>query len=305
MGLGGTDLNLLVAMQALLEEGNVTNAGKRLELSQPAMSGALAKLRRRFDDELLTRSGRDYELTPLARELLPQVQRAVHLLGRAMQVEEEFDPATSTRLFRLTMSDYAIAVLHEPLMAVISAQAPHLRLQIDKMGPDLRASERVLVDYDVMVGPQGFGFLGENRPLWRDRMVCLVDRGNPRLRNGRLELADLRALSYAVGEFGPGNLTPADRAAAELGLDRRVSVQVSGWLPLPFVIQGTDMVAVLPDRLARMVIGPGTTLTVADSPFDDVPLVEGYWFAPSRLDDPAHCWLFDRLDETREALAAG
>ena len=97
MALGGTDLNLLLPLKVLLEEGNVTRAGQRLELSQPAMSAALARLRRRFDDELLVRAGRDYELTPFARDLLPEVQHAVRLMARALHLEDEFDPATSDR----------------------------------------------------------------------------------------------------------------------------------------------------------------------------------------------------------------
>src|SRR6476646_9084382 len=115
MALGGTDLNLLLPLKVLLEEGNVTRAGQRLSLSQPTMSAALARLRRRFDDELLVRSGRDYELTPFARDLLPEVQHAVRLVSAALGVEEEFDPSTSRHTFHLTMSDYAIAIMHEPL----------------------------------------------------------------------------------------------------------------------------------------------------------------------------------------------
>src|SRR3954454_19748276 len=99
MALGGTDLNLLLPLRVLLEEGNVTRAGRRLALSQPAMSAALARLRRKFDDELLTKTGRDYELTPFAQELLPEVQHALRLMGRALRVEEVFDPASSERTF--------------------------------------------------------------------------------------------------------------------------------------------------------------------------------------------------------------
>ena len=91
MSLGGTDLNLLLPLKVLLEEGNVTRAGQRLDLSQPAMSAALARLRRRFDDELLVRSGRDYELTPFAQDLLPEVQHAARLMGRALHLEDDFD----------------------------------------------------------------------------------------------------------------------------------------------------------------------------------------------------------------------
>ena len=138
MALGGVDLNLLLPLKVLLEEGNVTRAGQRLDVSQPAMSAALARLRRRFDDELLVRAGRDYELTPFAVELLPEVQRAVRLLARALQVEESFDPATSDRVFRVAMSDYALAVVHERLVALIGAQAPGVRLEIANIDPDAR-----------------------------------------------------------------------------------------------------------------------------------------------------------------------
>src|SRR3954453_7591331 len=148
MALGGTDLNLLLPLKVLLEEGNVTRAGQRLELRQPAMSAALARLRRRFDDELLVRSGRDYELTPFARDLLPEVQHALRLMGSAMHLEDEFDPATSQRTFRLSMSDYAISVVHEPLVRLVEAEAPGVRLSIENLGPDARDSGRVLVEYD-------------------------------------------------------------------------------------------------------------------------------------------------------------
>ncbi|MEU4222865.1 LysR family transcriptional regulator [Nonomuraea sp. NPDC026600] len=303
MTLGGVDLNLLIALKVLLEEGNVTRAGRRLQLSQSAMSGALAKLRRRFDDELLTRNGRDYELTPFAADLLPEVQESVRLLNRALRVEEEFDPATSERVFRFTMSDYAIAVVHDHLLARVRELAPNIRLQVDHLGPDVRRSERVLVDYDVLIGPMGYGFAGSSRPLWRDRFVCLVDPGNPRLVEGRLALEDVAELPHAVAAFGRGNLTPVDRVLGELNVERRIQVQVAGWLPLPFVIEGTDMVAIVPERLARLHAGPRGPLVAVRPPFGDVILAEGYWFAATRLSDPAHRWLFERLDEVSEMLA--
>ena len=304
MALGGTDLNLLLSLKVLLEEGNVTRAGQRLELSQPAMSAALARLRRRFDDELLVRAGRDYELTPFARDLLPEVQHAVRLMGRALHLEDEFDPATSGRTFRLAMSDYAIAVVHEPLVRLMRDTAPGVRLTIEHLGPESRTSERVLIEHDALIAPLGFGFPGESRPLWRDRMVVIADRDNPRLLDGRLTLEDLAELPHAVPSFGPGVLTPVDRVFGELGIDRRIALQVYGFLPLPFVIEGTDMVAVVPELLARIHVRDGGPLVMVEPPFDEVVLAEGYWFAPDRLSDPAHRWLFGRLDELGEELAS-
>ena len=304
MALGGTDLNLLVQLKVLLEEGNVTRAGQRLSLGQPTMSAALARLRRKFNDELLTRSGRDYELTPLAVELLPEVQRAVRLMSRALLAEETFDPVSSDRTFRMMMSDYAVAVIHEQLVARVSELAPGVRLQIYPLGPNLPFSDRVLLDCDVLIGPRGLGFPGESRALWRDRMVCLVDKRNPHLRDGRLTLADLAELPHANAAFGPTELTPVDRVFSELGISRRVEVTVAGWLPLPFVIEGTDLVAVVPERLARLHTAGDGPLAVAEPPFGEVVLAEAYWFLPDRLADPAHEWLFARLDEAAAALSA-
>src|SRR4051794_7101837 len=153
MALGGTDLNLLLPLKVLLEEGNVTRAGQRLELSQPAMSAALARLRRRFDDELLVRSGRDYELTPFARDLLPEVQRALRLMGAALHLEDEFDPTPSERTFRLAMSDYATAVVHEPLVRLVQGEAPGVRLLIAHLGPGVRESPTSLIEHDALVAP--------------------------------------------------------------------------------------------------------------------------------------------------------
>ena len=304
MTLGGTDLNLLLSLRVLLEEGNVTRAGTRLELSQPAMSAALAKLRRRFDDELLVRAGRDYELTPFARDLLPEVQHAVRLMARALDLENRFDPSTSERSFRLAMSDYAIAVVHEPLLRLLAAAAPGVRLTIGHLGPDARSSDRVLLDHDALVAPMGFGFPGESRPLWRDRMVIIADRQHPRLVDGRLTLADLAELPHAVAAFGPGTLTPVDRVFGELGIDRRIALQVAGFLPLAFVIAKTEMVAVVPERLARIhARGGDGPVTLVEPPFEEVVLAEGYWYARDRLSDPAHRWLFARLDQLAGELA--
>jgi DNA-binding transcriptional LysR family regulator len=114
-------------------------------------------------------------------------------------------------------------------------------------------------------------------------------------------MADLAELPHAAATFGRNNLTPADRALGELGLRRRVQVEVSGRLPLPFVVEGTDMVAVVPERLARLHVGQ---LAVVPLPFGEVVLAEGYWFAATRLTDAAHRWLFERLDEVGALLSA-
>ena len=134
-------------------------------------------------------------------------------------------------------------------------------------------------------------------------MVCLVDRGHRRLGPNGLTLEDLARLPHADATFGPGILTPVDRVFGELDIHRHIQVSVAGWLPLPFVVEGTDLVAVVPERLARIHTRRGGPLVQVEPPFGQVLLAEGYWFARDRLADPAHQWLFARLDEVGEALA--
>lgn len=304
MALGGADLNLVLALNVILEEANVTRAGERLGLSQPAMSGALAKLRRKFGDELLVRSGREYELTPFAKQLLPEARRALRLISEALAVTEEFDPALSDRVFTVTMSDYAMAVLLQPLLDRLSRLAPHVRLSVDHLMPTVSASERILQDYDVMIAPMGYGFLGQSRLLWRDRFVCLLAAGHPLAGQEALTLGDLAALTHVDASFGPGALTPVHRKLAELAVQRTVEVQVQGWLPVPFVVENTDLVGIVPERLARLHVRPGGPLVALECPFPSLRLVEGYWYAANRAHDRADQWLYGQLDAVAADFAA-
>jgi DNA-binding transcriptional LysR family regulator len=269
MSLGGTDLNLVIALKALLEEGNVTRAGAKIGKSQPAMSTALARLRRHYKDELLVRVGRDYELTPFARALIPSVQQTVTSVECALDISPRFDPSTSRHVFQLTATDYAITVLAEPLLRRVSELAPGVRLEFDAIPMDMHESERGLMHCDALIAPLGFGFRGSYEPLFRDRFVCVADPANPRLRDGALTLADLEALPHAVRSCGGTHVAPADRVLDELGVRRRIQVTTVGWLPLPFLVAGTDLVAVMPERLAHRVAVP-LGLTVAEPPFGRV-----------------------------------
>lgn len=301
--LGGTDLNLLVALKALLEEGNVTKAGAKIGKSQPAMSTALARLRRHYKDELLVRVGRDYELTPFAKTLVPSVRRTMNAVETALAAGRAFDPRVSDHVFRLTATDYAITVLGEPLLKRVSELAPGVRLELDAIPLDMHESERGLMHCDALIGPLGFGFDGSHEPLFRDRFVCIVDPANPRLREGRLDLKDLEALPHAVRSSGRTHVAPADRVLDELGIRRRVQVSTVGWLPLPFLVAGTDLVAVMPERLALRVAVPAG-LAVVEPPFGRVELVETLWWHQDRAIAPEHVWLRRTLIEVAAGLPA-
>ncbi len=227
MSLGGTDLNLMVALRALLEEGNVTKAGAKIGKSQPTMSTALARLRRHYQDELLVRVGRDYELTPFAKALVPSVQQTMQCVELALDTGQRFDPATSRHAFRIDATDYAITVLAEPLLRRVAAVAPRhpAGLRRDpRRHARVRARAAQLRRADRAARLRLPRLAGAAVP----RPVRLRGRpANPRLRDGRLTLEDLSALPHAVRDCGRTHVTPgrpghgrAVRPAAGPGDDR-------------------------------------------------------------------------------------
>lgn len=290
MGVGGSDLNLLIALHALLEEANVTRAGDRLGMSQPAMSTALSRLRRMYSDELLVRVGREYERTPLARALLPQLQRTLPLVESALHLGEEFDAATSERTFTIAASDYMLAMLLPGIRRRITEADSPVHLDAVPIPVGILEQDRGLLDLDFLIGPRGYQFQGDSVVILRDEFVCIVDPHNSRLENGGLALRDVRELTLVRAMFDPGQMTPVDRRLAELEVSPSVAITAGGWLPIPFIIAGSDALAIVPRRLADRV-SEVVDIAIADSPFGRIELVEALWWHPSRTADPGHRWL--------------
>lgn len=299
------DLKLLVALRALLEEANVTRAGERIQMGQSSMSAALGKLRTQFEDELLVRVGRDYELTPFARTLLPQVQRTLAQIERALDSDGPFDPQTSMRTFSMMSSDFAAIEMCSLLRPVI-ATFPGISFEFRGLPSQPTDSERDLMTHDFVVAVPGIGIDGEVLDLFVDDYVCLVDRNNPALIEGSLTWDAFAALPHVSCDFGKAHLTPADRRIRELGLRRNIRVTTAGFLPIPSIVAGTDLVAIVPRRLASR-LGDATGTIGVDPPFGRVEIIEKMWWHPSREGDPAHRWLrqtlFAGIDEIRSGGA--
>ena len=288
-GAAGIDLNLLTVLGALLEHRNVTRAGESLSLSQPTMSGALARLRQHFGDALLVRSGREYQLTPLASGLLPAVREALGQVERTLSVPAEFDPATSLRRFSIAISAQSILAL-SGLLWRVHELAPGVRLDTWPITTALLETGHSLPGYDVLIAPAGFRADGDPEVLLRDRVVYVADPANPRLRDGRdrFTAADLAALPHAAARLPQADLVTG--ALDRLGVAPKVVATTGGWLPLPFLVAGTDLVAAVPERLARRV-SSAANVSVTEPPFGMIELVEVAWWHPMRPTDPALTWL--------------
>ncbi|HTU05993.1 MAG TPA: LysR substrate-binding domain-containing protein, partial [Trebonia sp.] len=135
--------------------------------------------------------------------------------------------------------------------------------------------------------------------IWRDRLVYVADPANPRLRDGRLTMADLAAAPHAAVRLPQGQPDPAAAALTRHGITPDIVVTAAGWLSLPFLVAGTDLLAAVPERLARRIATAAGT-TVIDPPFGPLELTETAWWHPMRATDPALTWLRTTLSEVAD-----
>ena len=293
-GLRDIDANLLLPLYALLQERNLTHAGDRIALSQPAMSGALARLRRHFGDDLLVRTAHGFELTPLAEQLGPPVAEAVEAAGALLGGPRVFDPGTAGKRFTVSISEYAMTVLSEPLTRLLRAQGPGCSVAFDAVASTRRQYEQQLLSRDLIVAPLHFDLPGHSHPIFTDELVCVVARTNPRLRDGALTLDDLRAMPHAVAEFAPladdDQPRPVEAELRRNGIERTAAVQVTNSLALLHAVAGTGMCAFVPRRLARRCLAM-LGVVIAGTPLRPVRITEAAHWHARRNDDPAGRWL--------------
>jgi LysR family transcriptional regulator, nod-box dependent transcriptional activator len=302
MNLGRVDLNLLVALEALLDEANVTRAAKRVHLSQPAMSDALHRLRLLFGDELLVRVGRQYQLTAFAMGLREPLHDLVQMAGDIVQRREVFDPATDARTFNVVASEYSAYILVQPVLQRIATAAPGLSLHLLRSTP----GEPEKTTSDLMLGlwpsPGAAELELQSEVLFRDRWVCLVWRGNEAV-DDRIALQDYMRLPHAVYQHTlSGGLGMADRKIHQMNIPRRVQVTVDSFVLLPLLLQGTPQVALIQERLGQK-LAPFADLRLVEPLFETPPLAEAMYWHSRNTSDPAHRWLRDMLREVASDLA--
>jgi DNA-binding transcriptional LysR family regulator len=289
MNLASLDLNLLVALDALLREGSVSRAADRIGLSQPATSHALRRLREVMSDPLLVRAGPRMELTPRAEALREPLAAALAQV-RGLFEEEAFDPATSRRRFKAMIPDVCSSVLLPALLHRLEAEAPGVRLTL----APFRSPGMITPDFaralDFVVAYQAHDFPGFHRErLYVDSDVLAVRNGRPGAQ--RLSALDgfLAARHVAVVSRGE-NVDPIDAWLESLGLKRDVVLTTPTYLQALAVTARTDLVAFVPARLIAAV-GRDFGLRQIDPPLD-TGHDEQDLLHPTRLHaDPASIWM--------------
>src|SRR5262245_16015296 len=296
MKLSALDLNLLLAFDALVNERSVTRAAEKLHVSQPAMSGALARLRAHFRDPLFVRQGGQMRPTARAQRLARPIADAMAALREALEPEARFRAERSTRSFVIAASDYVEVAHLGGLMSAVQREAPDVSLRSVRPPQALRPAEDLLragaADlalglFAPAVGPRA-EFLAQ--PLARDRIVALVRARHPRVR-GRLDLRTFLRIPH-IRVIYPGDVRTGffDSLLASRGHERRVALTVANLSSVPAIVVDSDLMGLAPERLARA-WARAHELRILEVPIavPDLPITM-VWHV-SRESDPGQRWL--------------
>jgi DNA-binding transcriptional LysR family regulator len=300
------DIHLLRCLQALIAEAHVTRAADRLGMTQPAMSAALSRLRRLFADPLLIRTERGMTPTHRAREIADAVQHALEYMDQALATERPFEPHRSTLHFEIAASESVSFVLMPTFIARVRALAPGVELRIHL--PDLSRARQVLEEgqADLLVSftrraPSGL----RSRSLLHQRLNVIAARGHPVVR-GAITLEQFLGAAHAVhmiGRTGSAVEQAVDTALAQAGHRRIIGAWVPSSISSPAVVAGTDLIATIPERVARH-FGSHLDLQVLEPPlpFGDAQ-VSMYWHDRVHR-NPAQSWLRGMLVEAAAEVQA-
>ncbi|CAO3452596.1 Transcriptional regulator, LysR family [Azospirillum argentinense] len=287
--LRGIDLNLLVVLEALLAERHVSRTASRLNMSQPAVSHALGRLRHLFDDPLLIR--RDGQLVPSARalELAPALTEALRQV-REVLGPGGFDPAKEKRTFRLAMSDYGSAVVLPGLLRRLRLDAPGIDVVITQSNREAMLRQILDGDCDLAVGvfpdrPERI----DSEQLFVERFACLADRTSLGAQD-RLDIGAYLARPHVLVAMKDQTSTEIDTALRAIGHTRRIAVTLPHWGNAPRLIQGTDLVLTVA-RKALALCEQDPAVVVFEPPFPIPPFPFVQVWHERRGGDPAHLWL--------------
>jgi LysR family transcriptional regulator, nod-box dependent transcriptional activator len=288
------ELNLLVALDALLTERSVTRAAEKLHLSQPALSASLARLRVHFDDPLLTRDGNTYRLTPLAARLGEQTAIALDAARKVFSNEATFDPSTSTREFTVYGSDYAFATVGASVANGVKAEAPGVRFRFVNHSPAIVEDPmNSLRTVDGMLLPHGFATGVPCLDVYEVEWLCLVDADNDQV-GDELTMDHLRDLPWVFTYQSRSAFTPAGRQLQMIGIEPRIDVVVEGFLVLPFFLRRTNRIGLVQRKVAERFIAAGE-FRLLKPPFDVVRLAGALWWHPMHTEDPSHAWMREQF----------
>jgi DNA-binding transcriptional LysR family regulator len=286
------DLNLLRVFDAVLRDRTVTAAAGRLGLTQPAVSNALARLRKVFGDPLFVRTSAGMAATPFARAVAEPVRQALALLDSALAHGPGFEPATATRAFRFYMSDLGQVEFLPPLVERVQRVAPGLRLEAVSLDLEHISDALGAGALDLAMGfLPGLAAPILRKPLFRDPYRCLMRADHPIERLTRKRFLEA---SHALVTYRGGGHRVIEEALDHAGVARRIALRVPHFTVVPMVLERSDLILTLPARVARVYEKRGRFKSLPPPVAIPAAEVAVHWH--QRFDgDPGNRWLRDQL----------
>lgn len=297
MDLNDLDLNLLRVFHQLMLERRVSAAADSLGMSQPAVSGALKRLRELLDDDLFLRTGRGMQPTPLSEQLAEPVAAALATLRAALSRPAHFDPATAQRHFQLSLTDIGEIYFLPPLLARLNEVAPGIGITTvrNTHGSLKEQMESGRVDLAIGLLPQLQGNFFRQR-LFRQPYVLALRKDHPLARRKSLGVEDFRASEHVVVVASGTGHGEVDRVLERKKVLRKVRLSVPHFVAVGHILEATDLVATLPERLAQRLTKPfGLRILPHPVKLPDAA-IDLFWHAAMHR-DPAHQWLRRTLFE--------
>jgi len=290
------DLNLIRTFVLLYETRSVTATAEELHLSQPTVSYSLSKLRRRFGDELFRRTGRGLEPTSSAHRLYEPLRNALSEIDDAVSRRDVFDPDTMAARFTVALSDLGETTLLPRVVSRARAEAPHVTFAVRPLDVDEVERQLARGEIDAFVAtPLLTGHQVQRIPLFRERYVGLVAADHPRITGSSVTLAQLSE-EHHVTVFGTsGHLSPRATLAA-YGLLERVAVEVTRFSLLPYLLEQTDLIAIVPAYVAEE-FARAHRVKLVRLPFDIEPIEVAVYARHDSASSPAQRWLVDFLTD--------
>lgn len=293
------DWNLVPALDALLHERNVSRAARRLGISQSAASGALARLRRHFDDDLLVRRDNAYELTPVALRLLPAARAAVDSTRAVLASMTSFDPAASTREFQVLSTEYGQTLLGGGLLDRVERAAPRVRVTFRWPSSPSGSPADWLAAHDGWLGPREAIPTMSSSGLVTDRWVCVVDRDHPTI-GDRLGIDEVVEHRWIVPTRPRDHDLPWRQRLFAHGIELPIASSTESFSAVPFLVSGTPLVGIVQHALAVR-FAEHCRLRVLEVPWSMLPLSLTLWWHPNREHDLAHAWFREQVAATMAA----
>ncbi len=247
------DLNLLRVFQAIADERSLTLAGNRLYLSQPAVSYALGRLRLIFDDPLFIRTKEGMQPTPTAVELAKPIGRALQAVQDALRYAEQFDPATSTRIFRASMTDVAEMVFLPPVCEKLNEFAPQTRLHVEQVAPSHIEEALRTGQLDFAIGHlPALQPLTHYTLLFHESYVCVTRKRKTLPQRRQLKLDEFLALSHVLVQSVESSHNHVENALRTQGIHRKIALDIPHFSVLPRILERSDLAVTLPLRIAKL-----------------------------------------------------